>query len=69
MAVQILTHGRGRDAMYRHTCGPCGCEFTFLASDAKETFDQRDGTYLEIKCPECGMHAYKSKEHGYHGPG
>lgn len=53
--MRIIRPGKEpRNKEYRTTCGNCDCHFEFVASEAKEVQDQRDGDYLEIACPTCG---------------
>jgi len=38
---------------YQVTCHSCRTEFLFERKEATFHGDQRDGDYLEIKCPVC----------------
>jgi len=35
------------------TCDNCRTKFEFQEGEAKMVSDQRDGDYLEVKCPLC----------------
>jgi hypothetical protein len=69
MTVEVIKSGRAKDRPYTATCGPCGCVFKFLESDAVSHWDQRDGNFLEIRCPECHFIKYVGKTEGHYGPG
>ena len=43
------------------TCRNCGCVFSFLQEEAKTVYDQRDGDYLSIKCPQSGCETIVTK--------
>lgn len=50
--VEITKRGQLPGAkQYRGFCHNCGTEFKFLASEAREHSDQRDGDFLSITCP------------------
>lgn len=39
---------------YECICKNCRCVFKFQKKEAEEYFDQRDGDYLVVKCPQIG---------------
>lgn len=41
------------DRLYKMECGDCGTVFEFKEKEGKVVYDQRDGDYIEIKCPVC----------------
>lgn len=43
---------------YRCNCDRCGCLFEFIEAEARRCSDQRDGDYLTIACPTCGIICY-----------
>lgn len=53
--MKILQEGKlpGNRA-YRSQCRNCGTKFEFTALEATLVPDQRDGDYLEIRCPLAG---------------
>jgi endogenous inhibitor of DNA gyrase (YacG/DUF329 family) len=52
--MKILKRGkRPEDKVYRAECNNCGTEVEFKYTEAKHTFDQRDGDFLTVKCPVC----------------
>jgi hypothetical protein len=54
MAIEIIKPGRREAVRYQATCHKCGCEFSFLATDARWSTDPREGTLLIIGCPTKG---------------
>lgn len=57
------------DSIYRTTCSNCKSELEFQRKEAKYHFDQRDGDFLEVKCPVCGHPAYANVKVDHDGPG
>jgi hypothetical protein len=52
--MEIIKKGQPKnEKTYHATCRDCGTRIKFQRKEAKETFDQRDGNYLTVKCPVC----------------
>ena len=74
--MKIVQKGLGYDAKAKWwagkklSCDRCGCLFELEAKDAvKVTDDQREGSFGQIKCPECLTVITFSLKRGYQGPG
>lgn len=55
--MNIIKPGKLKSAkLLKATCRECGCQFEFMASEAKyEPLDQRrEGDFYRIKCPQVG---------------
>jgi hypothetical protein len=54
--VKIIKKGEVPEhKTYRVDCHNCKTEFEFLANEATITRDPRDGDFLTIECPLCGV--------------
>lgn len=52
--MKIIKQGTlPKDRSYTTTCDNCDTKFSFKRSEGKYTLDQRDGEWIEIKCPLC----------------
>lgn len=52
--MRIVRQGRvPAKKEYRVGCDNCDTVFIFEEGEARYVSDQRDGDYLEIKCPTC----------------
>ncbi len=61
MTIKILTRGKlPEEIVYKATCGNCKTHFEFNETDAKVTHDQRDGSFMTIRCPLCQKESYAS---------
>lgn len=55
MTIEVIKRGvLPEDQPYEATCRNCHSQIRFLRSDARLTFDQRDGDFLTVACPVCG---------------
>lgn len=55
MAIEIITRGIPPcETQYKCRCRSCMSVLKFVQSDGKITHDQRDGSFITIKCPVCG---------------
>ncbi len=53
--MEIIKKGQPKnEKIYNATCRSCDTQIRFQRKEAKETFDQRDGNFLTVKCPVCG---------------
>jgi RNase P subunit RPR2 len=52
--VEVLQRGqKPSERTYTATCRTCNSQLRFKASEAKVTFDQRDGDFVSVECPVC----------------
>ena len=57
--MKIIKKGNiPEEKIYRSECYNCKTEFEFQAREAKLTRDQRDGDFLTVDCPLCGVSAH-----------
>ncbi len=49
--IKILKHGK---KIYTIECKNCGCLFQFNDEDIKHEHSGYNGSYVSIKCPDCG---------------
>lgn len=57
--MRILTKGKlPTEKVYEVKCRYCKTRFEFKKGEAKEVDDQRDGTYLSIRCPLQGCNHF-----------
>lgn len=59
--MDIILKGTLPDQIkYQGRCNHCTTVFTFVAKEAKLTYDQRDGDFFEVACPlpGCGRTVY-----------
>ena len=58
--MKIKKHGRKYDdgKPFESSCDFCGCEVEVERGEIKHSFDQRDGDFHYVKCPECGNYIY-----------
>jgi len=61
--MKIIKHGKEFDdgKPIRGKCDHCGCIVEVKRKEIKITYDQRDGDFASVKCPECGSHIYMNK--------
>lgn len=52
--MKIITPGNVAPTEYLHTCGGCGCHFSFTLAEVKRVSDPREGEYYKVKCPQPG---------------
>lgn len=53
--MEIIERGEPPDERkYTGRCFTCKTKVKFRQSEATAHYDQRDGNYLEVKCPVCG---------------
>lgn len=63
--MKIIRRGqKPEQRTHQHTCRECSTVFEFEQHEAKLVFDQRDGDFLQIKCPVCGTQCAKAAEKG-----
>lgn len=48
------------EKLYIATCLWCKSEVEFKANEGKFTDDQRDGSYITVRCPVCENEIHKS---------
>lgn len=59
--VEVIRLGQiPEEKEYTATCGNCSTLFKFKRREAKVTYDQRDGNFLQIDCPLCKKTVTKS---------
>lgn len=61
LIVKVIEPGKlPQDKVYRVRCRNCQALLEFAQWEGKMTHDQRDGSFLTIKCPTCehDVHAY-----------
>lgn len=59
--VEIIKAGKKpEDKVITTTCKHCATKFRFKVSEARMSFDQRDGDALVIKCPLCSQSVWIS---------
>ncbi len=64
MTIKILKQGQlPEEITYKFVCRACLTEFTAQRKDGKLHSDQRDGQWLEVKCPLCGYSCGSSTEY------
>jgi DNA-directed RNA polymerase subunit RPC12/RpoP len=52
--MKILKRGTPQaERVYQASCGSCGTKVEFKHSEGTVTYDQRDGDFIEVKCPVC----------------
>ena len=52
--MEILERGQlPSEKEYICTCRICKTKFKFKQSEGRVNYDQRDGNYIEVKCPIC----------------
>lgn len=55
--MKILKRGTPPEKRpYQTTCRICKTEFEFEEREGSVVYDQRDGNYVQIKCPVCRHH-------------
>lgn len=61
--MKILKHGN-KQKLETHvgTCKHCGCKVEVGRSEIQKIFDQRDGNYAYVNCPECRFQIYFDPE-------
>ena len=52
--MKIIKKGTIPKTTKRFTCSNCGCIFECNIDEYELHFSQRDGDWLETKCPDCG---------------
>lgn len=54
--MKIIKDGKPpENKIHRTNCRNCRTRFEFAAREAKYISDQRDGDFLQIACPTCGV--------------
>jgi endogenous inhibitor of DNA gyrase (YacG/DUF329 family) len=60
--MEILKKGTAQaDKKYKGECNHCGTKVSFKASEAKTTYDPRDGDFYTVQCPVCGQSIHSAK--------
>jgi RNase P subunit RPR2 len=62
MVVVLQVGQKPSERIYTAMCRSCDSQLRFKASEAKTTFDQRDGDFVSVECPVCSDRVHVRKD-------
>lgn len=71
--MEVIKHGdpnrieavkRERAGIKKFICKECGCEYECGRGEYKFYDDQREGSWYEVTCPDCGLQIHQIHQEG-----